>query len=279
MRYARENVMSPEELAREFEMSESRLADLRSQRKGPPYFKFGGIWYPRDGFDEWVQEQMVKGDDDVAEKEGRQVALPVQVQRPRALGQHRFGRHTNLSRPCLRPRLPPEISLPGKVPGAPLIQLSTDWSHIFNVRLGLPVDSQSANTPQSGPPGTRVASRPIGGVHCGQESREVALLTALTELLHSVSADCRLSSDAVNGLCPGRRACAPPGRRRSPNDSKRDEHRETPALQSEPNSPRGYHSNPVIIGRESIGTSQAVQRGPGHDWHFGILRAIDGGLE
>jgi hypothetical protein len=94
MHFARNNVMSPEELAREYEMSESRLADLRSQRKGPPYFKFGGIWYPRDGFDEWVQKQMIKGDDDVAKKEERQMALPVQAQRPRAHGEHRFGRHS-----------------------------------------------------------------------------------------------------------------------------------------------------------------------------------------
>jgi len=43
MKYCRENVMSPEELAREFGISVQRLADLRSQGKGPPYFKFGGI--------------------------------------------------------------------------------------------------------------------------------------------------------------------------------------------------------------------------------------------
>ena len=41
MEYSRENVMSPEELAKEFGISLSRLADLRSQGKGPPYFKFG----------------------------------------------------------------------------------------------------------------------------------------------------------------------------------------------------------------------------------------------
>jgi len=43
--------MSPDDLANEFDLSTSRLADLRSQGKGPPYFKLGGIWYPKDAFD------------------------------------------------------------------------------------------------------------------------------------------------------------------------------------------------------------------------------------
>jgi hypothetical protein len=43
MKYARENLMTPEELAPEFGISVQRLADLRSRGIGPPYFKFGGI--------------------------------------------------------------------------------------------------------------------------------------------------------------------------------------------------------------------------------------------
>jgi hypothetical protein len=95
MRFARQNVMSPEELASEFDMSESRLADLRSEGKGPPYFKFGGIWYPKEEFDSWVLKQITKkeSEEDVIEKEKRQVALSVQVQRTGEHGQHRFGRH------------------------------------------------------------------------------------------------------------------------------------------------------------------------------------------
>jgi hypothetical protein len=93
MQFARENVMSPKELAQEFELSEARLADLRSQRKGPPYFKFGGIWYPKTEFDEWIKKQMIIGGEDGVEEKERQVALPVPVQGARIHGQHRFGRH------------------------------------------------------------------------------------------------------------------------------------------------------------------------------------------
>jgi hypothetical protein len=85
--------MSPEELASEYGISVSRLADLRSQGKGPPYFKFGGIWYPREDFDSWVLQQM-KGEEYVDKKEKRQMALQIPVQGPRVHGQHRFGRHT-----------------------------------------------------------------------------------------------------------------------------------------------------------------------------------------
>jgi hypothetical protein len=95
MRFARENVMSPKELADEFEMSESRLADLRSQSKGPPYFKFGGIWYPKDEFDSWVMQQVQRGSDSgVTEEQERELALPVRVQGAGVHGKHRFGRHT-----------------------------------------------------------------------------------------------------------------------------------------------------------------------------------------
>jgi hypothetical protein len=85
--------MSPEELAREFGIGVQRLADLRSQGKGPPYFKFGGIWYPKGGFDLWVEKSM-EGEEFDTKKEERQLALPVRVQGTRILGEHRFGRHT-----------------------------------------------------------------------------------------------------------------------------------------------------------------------------------------
>jgi hypothetical protein len=93
MEYSRENVMSPQELSKEFGISLSRLADLRSQGKGPPYFKFGGIWYPKNGFDSWIHKQMKGDNKNVAEKKGRQLALPVRVQEPGVHGQYRFGRH------------------------------------------------------------------------------------------------------------------------------------------------------------------------------------------
>lgn len=92
MKYARENLMSPQELAKEFGISVQRLADLRSQGKGPPYFRFGGIWYPKEGFDLWA-ETVMKGKSIVTEKEKRPLALPVPVQRTGIHREHRFGRH------------------------------------------------------------------------------------------------------------------------------------------------------------------------------------------
>jgi hypothetical protein len=92
MNYSRQNVMSPEELANEYGISVQRLADLRSQGKGPPYFKFGGVWYPKDGFDRWA-EQSMKGSKNGAQDEKRLLALPVQVQGARVHRQHGFGRH------------------------------------------------------------------------------------------------------------------------------------------------------------------------------------------
>lgn len=92
MKYARANLMSPQELATEFGISLQRLADLRSQRKGPPYFRFGGIWYPKEGFDLWA-DTVMKGKSIVTEKEERPLALPVSVQRTGIHREHRFGRH------------------------------------------------------------------------------------------------------------------------------------------------------------------------------------------
>jgi len=115
MKYARDNLMSPEELAREFGIGVQRLADLRSQGKGPPYFKFGGIWYPKDGFDLWVEQNM-EGEEFDTKKEERQLALPVRVQGTRILGQHRFGRHTTKQERSARDRSGgPEGSQAGKV--------------------------------------------------------------------------------------------------------------------------------------------------------------------
>jgi hypothetical protein len=93
MKYARENTMSPEELAREYGISVQRLADLRSQGKGPPYFKFGGIWYPKDGFDSWAEQNM-KGAEIGIKTEERLLALPVRVQGAGVHRKNRFGRHT-----------------------------------------------------------------------------------------------------------------------------------------------------------------------------------------
>jgi len=93
MKYARENVMSPEELANEYGISVQRLADLRSQGKGPPYFKFAGIWYPKDGFDSWAEHNM-KGAEIGIKTEERLLALPVRIQGAGVHRQNRFGRHT-----------------------------------------------------------------------------------------------------------------------------------------------------------------------------------------
>ena len=69
MKYARQNLMSPEELANEYGISAQRLADLRSQGKGPPYFKFGGVWYPKVGFDRWAEENMKGSENGASERE------------------------------------------------------------------------------------------------------------------------------------------------------------------------------------------------------------------
>jgi hypothetical protein len=85
--------MSPDDLANEFDWSTSRLADLRSQGKGPPYFKLGGIWYPKDAFDAGVLQQIEKGSDsNVTEGEERELTLEVRVQGAGVYGKHQFGR-------------------------------------------------------------------------------------------------------------------------------------------------------------------------------------------
>ena len=52
MRYARDNVVSLEEVAQEFEMSESLLADLRSHIGESTVFQTGRQLVPKDRFDD-----------------------------------------------------------------------------------------------------------------------------------------------------------------------------------------------------------------------------------
>ncbi|PYV07437.1 MAG: DNA-binding protein [Acidobacteria bacterium] len=55
MRFARENLLSPEELAAMVELKPTTLADWRSARKGPRYLRVGRkIWYPKAFVDVWM---------------------------------------------------------------------------------------------------------------------------------------------------------------------------------------------------------------------------------
>jgi hypothetical protein len=66
MRFARENLMSPEELAGNFDLSTDTLADWRSQRKGPPHLKVGkNIWYPKEYVDTWAEAHLIGENDGI----------------------------------------------------------------------------------------------------------------------------------------------------------------------------------------------------------------------
>jgi hypothetical protein len=113
MKYARDNLFSPEEFSANFGVKTSTLADWRSQGKGARYFKAGRIvWYPKDDADLWVESQIVetnngttrepanssadsqiKETNNATQKQGRDLALEVQAGRPRVQRQHRLGRH------------------------------------------------------------------------------------------------------------------------------------------------------------------------------------------
>lgn len=52
------DLMKPEQLADEWQMSVKTLANLRSNRQGPPYLRVSGsIRYSRRAVDEWVAQQ------------------------------------------------------------------------------------------------------------------------------------------------------------------------------------------------------------------------------
>jgi hypothetical protein len=93
MKYSRDQLMSPEELAINFGLKEATLADWRSQKKGPRFFKTGrNVWYPKDFVDLWA-ESLIEEHDNVIEKSGRNLAFPVQTAREGVRRNHRLGRH------------------------------------------------------------------------------------------------------------------------------------------------------------------------------------------
>src|SRR2546426_4411025 len=93
MRFVRENLLSPEELAAMVELSPKTLADWRSARKGPCYLRVGRkIWYPKDLVDDWLETQIQEGENVTSKPKGN-LALPIQIRREGAKRNHPFGRH------------------------------------------------------------------------------------------------------------------------------------------------------------------------------------------
>jgi hypothetical protein len=93
MRFLREELMSPEALASNFDLSTTTLADWRSQNKGPSYMKIGRrIWYPKPFVAAWAETQIMETDHGT-KKTKRQVAFPDQGGREKLRGNNRFGRH------------------------------------------------------------------------------------------------------------------------------------------------------------------------------------------
>jgi excisionase family DNA binding protein len=89
-----DNLMSPAELAGVLGLSADTLADWRSQRRGPAYFSVGRkIRYPRDRVEKWLQTKLKETEEDGNTQAKRDLALPVQVGRPRLQRDHKLGRH------------------------------------------------------------------------------------------------------------------------------------------------------------------------------------------
>jgi hypothetical protein len=56
------DLMKPEELAQEWQVSVKTLANWRSSRIGPPYVKINGlVRYSRQAAAEWAAQQQPKG--------------------------------------------------------------------------------------------------------------------------------------------------------------------------------------------------------------------------
>lgn len=98
MKYSRDSLMSPIELASEFELSPQTLADWRCYGGGPAYLKIGRrVWYPKEAVELWLESRL-KGVDDACrshrEKRQDSVSLtPAPIRRVQADKLHRFGRH------------------------------------------------------------------------------------------------------------------------------------------------------------------------------------------
>jgi predicted DNA-binding transcriptional regulator AlpA len=93
MKYSRDQLMSPDELAANFGLKKATLADWRSQKKGPRYLKTGReVWYPKDCVDSWAEAQIQETIDGI-ENSRRNLALPIQTGRQNLRGNNRLGRH------------------------------------------------------------------------------------------------------------------------------------------------------------------------------------------
>jgi len=93
MKYSRENLMLPEELADNFELSTDTLADWRSQKTGPTYMKIANkIWYTKSSVDSWAEAQVMETNNG-NKKTKREVELSLQIRREDLCTNNRLGRH------------------------------------------------------------------------------------------------------------------------------------------------------------------------------------------
>ena len=100
MKFARANLLSPEEFCEIFGVKVKTLTDWRLRKYGPPYYKAGRrVWYRKDDVDAWM-ESTGKGKRNGFEGSAREVALPVRARRKRVHGKHRFGRHRTKQEAC-----------------------------------------------------------------------------------------------------------------------------------------------------------------------------------
>jgi hypothetical protein len=92
---AREDRLSPQELADLLDLSAATLAGWRSRDHGPPYMSVGRkIWYPRAKAEAWLETrlQLQRTKDDDAPQSTGNMALPIQGRRKRMQRHHAFGR-------------------------------------------------------------------------------------------------------------------------------------------------------------------------------------------
>src|SRR5215471_9399058 len=88
----RANLLSPEELAQNLDLSPATLATWRCQHRGPSFLRVGRkIWYPRDQVDAWLENELQEMNNNASAREEQEVALPIHGQRPQLLGEHRLG--------------------------------------------------------------------------------------------------------------------------------------------------------------------------------------------
>ena len=56
----KQRYLTPKEVEERYRIKVGTLANWRSQKKGPPYTKVGGIKYPVDEFEKFIEERMVR---------------------------------------------------------------------------------------------------------------------------------------------------------------------------------------------------------------------------